>query len=268
MKQELTAYNTLQLRGEQIMSYYDPFGRYYRAQQPSQRRTMGQTDPRRQQPTLEDYHKLLESHQKLQSEREELAKQLEATQEALRQQTRKAIDLNEALHEAQQEVEQLHGELTTLAERQDNDEWQERYLRLQAETENYRRRLEQRSLAEVSKQKNQILEDMLSLADHLEMALNHLDRPIDGTPDPSGVGMGFRQNLEATLRSFLETLRKHGVQPIEPLGEPFDPERHEALGHIEAENVPEDHVAAVVRTGYLVDEQLLRPARVMVSRGS
>jgi molecular chaperone GrpE len=248
------------------MSYYDPFGRHYRAQ-PSQRRAMGQNDTRRQQPTLEDYHKLAETYQKVQSEYEELTKQLQASQEALRQQTKKAIELNEALQVAKQESEQLRAEQATTAKHQENGEWQERYLRLQAETDNYRRRLEQRSLADVNKQKNQILEDMLSLADHLEMALNHLNRQADGLPEPSEGGTGFRLSLEATLRSFLETLRKYGVQPIEPLGEPFDPQLHEALGYIEDEKIPEEHVAAVVRTGYMVDDQLLRPARVMVSRG-
>lgn len=254
------------------MSYYDPFQRYNRGQRPAQGRqsAYGQQaqDPQRRQPTLEDYHQLVSAYQELQQKQEEMAKQLAASQEALRQQTKTAIDLNEEVRAAKEALSTAQAQMKELSARDEEaeNEWQERYLRLQAETENYRRRLEQRSAAEVTQQRNQILEDMLALADHLEMALQHMDRPTDGA-ESTAVATNFRQNLEATQRAFLETLKKYGVQPMASMGEPFDPQLHEALGRISHAEIPEDHVAAVVRTGYLVDDQLLRPARVMVSSG-
>lgn len=252
------------------MSYYDPFQRYNRGQRPAQARqsAYGQQDPQRRQPTLEDYHQLVSAYQELQQKQEETAKQLAASQEALRQQTKTAIDLNEELRAAKESLSAAQAQVKELSARDEEaeDEWQERYLRLQAETENYRRRLEGRIAAEVTQQRNQILEDMLSLADHLEMALQHMDRSHEAQ-ELATVETNFRQNLEATLRAFLETLKKHGVQPMWPVGESFDPQVHEALGRVAHAEIPEDHVAIVVRTGYLIDEQLLRPARVLVSSG-
>ena len=250
------------------MSFYDPFQRYPRGQRPVQRRTSayGQEqppqEPQRRPPTIEDYYQLAQAHEALQKAHEDLAKQLANTQEALREQTKTAIDLKEEVRDLTQTLAHAQAELNEYTSRnqQAEGEWEERYVRLQAETENYRRRLEQRSVAEVSQQRNRILEDMLSLADHLELAIQHLGHAADSNES-------FRQNLNATLHAFLETLKKHGVQPIAPLGEPFDPQIHEALGHIASPDVPEDHVAAVVRTGYQVEDQLLRPARVMVSSG-
>jgi molecular chaperone GrpE len=254
------------------MSYYDPFQRYYRSQRPAQQRTSAynQQAPepqRRPQPTIEDYYKLAQAHEALQKERDELAKEVATSQEALRQQTKKAIDLNEELRTTQASLQQVQAELDDLSrsDAQAEGEWQERYQRLQAETENYRRRLEQRAAAEVTQQRHQILADMLALADHLEMALQHLDRQAEQSPLGVETGENFRQNIEATLRSFLETLKKYGVQPVAAMGQPFDPELHEALGRVANPDVPEDHVAVVVRTGYQVDDQLLRPARVLVS---
>ncbi|MBX3001440.1 MAG: nucleotide exchange factor GrpE [Caldilineaceae bacterium] len=248
------------------MSYYDPFQRYNRGQRPAQGRQA--QDPQRRQPTLEDYHQLVNAYQEAQKKQEEMAKQLATSQEALRQQTKTAIDLNEALIATKNALAEAQAQISSLSNRdeQAEGEWQERYLRLQAETENYRRRLEGRIAVEVAQQRNQILEDMLALADHLELALQHMDRPHEAQ-ESATVEANFRQNLEATLRAFLETLKKHGVQPMEPMGKPFDPQIHEALGRVSHAELPEDHVAAVVRTGYLIDDQLLRPARVLVSSG-
>lgn len=252
------------------MSYYDPFGRRYRPM-PSRRTSYaGDKQPGGAQPTLDDYRRLLENYQALQSSYEEKEKKLHVTEEALREQTKKAIELHEAVQTSRSEIEQLRGALSHVASRnQANDgDWQERFSRLQAETENYRRRLEQRIAADAAQQRNQLLEDMLALADHLEMAIQHLDRPVEPSPSMLTNESAFRQSLEATLHAFLETLRKYGVQPIDAVGQPFNPAQHEAMGQMIHPEIPADHVAAVVRTGYVINEQLLRPAQVMVSRGA
>ena len=139
--------------------------------------------------------------------------------------------------------------------------WQERYMRLQAELENLRRRLEQRAATESADNRRRILADMLPLADHLDLALQH-------RPQTDDVQVAnFIGNIEATRRAFLETLRRYGVERIEPLNELFDPNRHEAIGQAASTDIPADHVAQVVQAGYADGERVLRPARVLVSTG-
>ena len=65
----------------------------------------------------------------------------------------------------------------------------------------------------------------------------------------------------------METLKRYGVERLEAQGQPFDPNHHEAVGFIVDGKTPADHVAEVVQTGYMDGERVLRPARVVVSRG-
>jgi molecular chaperone GrpE len=99
---------------------------------------------------------------------------------------------------------------------------------------------------------------MIPLADHLDLALQHAPATEDSSVK------NFVGNIEATRRAFLETLRRYGVERIEPLGEPFDPNQHEAIGHVDSGDIPADHVAQVVQAGYREGERLVRPARVLV----
>ncbi len=238
------------------MGPFDPRNPYFR------RRAGGRVQGT---PTLEDYRRLSEAYRSLQTEHAEMARELAAAQEALRQQAQRAAELEEALRAAQHKVAELEEWLAEARNRPETAEeaaWRERYLRLQAELDTYRRRLEERSQAQIAEQQEQVLQDMLSLADHLEMALQHLEQ----VPDTPALE-SYRANLEATLRAFLETLRRYGVEPLSPQGEPFDPTLHEAVGQVTSDRVPPDHVARVVRTGYRIHDRLLRPARVLISRG-
>lgn len=238
------------------MTYTDPFGRRYRPAQPASVRNGGSG-----QPTLEDYHRLSEAFQSLQKRLEETQAQMAATQEALRQQTKSAMDFQDQLGVAYRQVEQItqeRDEALALA-----DARQEELAHLRTETTSYRARLEQRMGREADEKRLAVLRDMLSLADHLELAITYWDQQAGADADIS-----FRGNLVATRDAFLDTLRRHGVLPQQPVGQAFNPELHEALGHMASEEIAADHVAVVVRTGYTADEQLLRAARVMVSSGS
>lgn len=249
------------------MTYTDPFGRRYRPTQADQqtRANAQYRNGNSGQPTLEDYHRLSEAFQSLQKRLEESQAQITATQEALRQQTKSAMDFQDQLGVAYQQVEQLSQErdnaITLVSERQ------EELTQLRVETASYRIRLEQRMGREADEKRLAVLRDMLSLADHLELAITYWDQQAETNTDDD-TATGFRGNLVATRDAFLDTLRRHGVQPQQPLGQTFNPEMHEALGHMASEEIPADRVAVVVRTGYTADEQLLRPARVMVSSGS
>ncbi|MGL4649055.1 MAG: nucleotide exchange factor GrpE, partial [Caldilineaceae bacterium] len=120
---------------------------------------------------------------------------------------------------------------------------------------------EQRAADDTAEARRTLLRDMLPLADHLEMALSHRDA-LDGEG-----GKAFASNIEATLKAFLDALRRYGVERQDPLGQPFDPEQHEAIGQIASDQTPPGHIAHVVQTGYCEGDRLLRPARVLVAAG-
>jgi molecular chaperone GrpE len=95
----------------------------------------------------------------------------------------------------------------------------------------------------------------------LELALQHADA-VRAEP----AGKAFVGNIESTLRAFWEALRRYGVELQQPLGKPFDPEQHEAVGQIVSQETPPGHVAHVVQSGYMEGDRLLRPARVILSQ--
>lgn len=134
-------------------------------------------------------------------------------------------------------------------------EWKEKYTRLYAEQENLRKRLERRYASEAQKEKERLLLDILPLIDNLERALEHA----------TAQETGLREGVELALKAFKDTLAKHGVQMIAAAGEPFDPERHEAIGVVPANTLPPDTVAQVEENGYTFQDKLLRPARVLVT---
>lgn len=234
-------------------------------------------------PTLDDYHRLERAYQQLRvrytqvtQEHEAMQQEYKVGQQALREQTRRAMqiqtdldaalarqaELEQALAQQAAQAQQEAAQLSAQEAAQEAAAWQDRYLRLQAEMESYRRRLESRLQGEMQQARNQLLTEMLPLADHLEMGLNHL-----AEHDPGLAESGFAQSIQTTLRAFLDSLRKYGVAGIDVLGQPFDPQLHEAIAWLPHKDIPADHVASVVRSGYQIYDQLLRPAQVIVSSG-
>lgn len=215
-------------------------------------------------PTLADYEALVRAFQELKARFDEQGKALQTTSTELEIK-------NEALHRQSEEFKRLEAELLFTraaledvqkkAQESGDATWQEKYTRLQAEVENLRKRWDQRFAVESAEFRRRVLVDMLPLADHLDLALAHAP-----TTEEAGI-KNFIGNIEATRRAFLETLRRYGVERIEPVGEPFDPNCHEAIGHAPATEMPAEHVAQVVQAGYREGDRLLRPARVLVSGG-
>lgn len=215
-------------------------------------------------PTLEDYEALRTTYAELKPRADALTKELAARTSEL------AIK-DEALRKQGEDLKQTQSELMwTKAALQsvegakaepDRASWQERYTRLQAEVDNLRRRWEQRAGEQIGEARRTILRDMLPLADHLELALQHADA-LRSNP----TGSAFVDNIESTLRAFQDTLRRYAVEKQAPLGKPFDPELYEAVGQTVTEGTPPGHVAHVVQSGYTEGERLLRPARVIVSQ--
>ena len=130
-------------------------------------------------------------------------------------------------------------------------------LRTVAESENIRRRAS-RDVENAHKYANdKLLEELLPVLDSLEKALE--------LPDQSDDAKAVLEGVEISLRMFRETLERGGVVIVEPLGEPFDPSKHEALAMVPNEEVEPNSVIEVVQKGYLLNERVVRAARVVVS---
>jgi molecular chaperone GrpE len=135
---------------------------------------------------------------------------------------------------------------------------QDKYLRLAAEFENYKR-LAQRDQREHARFANEnVLKDMLPIVDNLDRAIHF----AKASPDK---GSGLIQGVELTLKQFLETLEKYGVKRITSIGERFDPSRHEAVAQVDSGNAPETTVLHEHQPGYLLHERILRPSMVTVA---
>ena len=135
----------------------------------------------------------------------------------------------------------------------------DRLLRLQADFDNYRKRIDREKKDWAAFANEKLVLEILPVLDHFELGL--ADAAKNGAP--AAFTDGF-QLISSQLRSVLE---KAGVQPIDAAGAAFDPNLHEAITHLPSSDVPEGHVAAQTRRGYKLGEKLLRPAQVVVSSG-
>jgi molecular chaperone GrpE len=144
----------------------------------------------------------------------------------------------------------------TASERQAK-EYYERLLRLTAEFDNYKKRMA-REKADFLRYANEtLIKDLLESLDNLERALSH--EAEDGMT-------GLAEGVRMTLKMLLDTLARHGVQPVEAIGKPFDPNFHEAVSNAAAEDVENNHVVEEYQRGYLLHDRLLRPAMVQICR--
>ncbi|MFD1331486.1 nucleotide exchange factor GrpE [Methylopila musalis] len=137
----------------------------------------------------------------------------------------------------------------------------DRFLRSHAEMENLRRRTE-REVQDARKYAlTAFARDLLSVADNLRRAL-------EATPaEKDGPLQAIVDGVELTERELLKTLEKHGVAKIEPKGQIFDPNFHQAIFEAPDPSVPTGTVVQVVQDGYVIGDRLLRPAMVGVARG-
>lgn len=149
-----------------------------------------------------------------------------------------------------EQMEKLEGLAKSLADEHD------KYLRLAAEYDNYRKRTAKEKESIYADAKIDTLKGMLPVYDNLERALAQFGAD-DTDPHKKGVEMIFTQ--------FKESLTKLGVTPIEAAGQPFDPERHNAVMHVEDEAFGENTVAEVLQQGFMLGDKVLRFAIVKVA---
>jgi len=135
---------------------------------------------------------------------------------------------------------------------------QEQYLRTLANMENLRKRT-QREKEELAKYANEnILREILPVIDNLERAVEHAEQAESSE--------GLFEGVQMTLDQFSQVLTRFGVEPIESLGQLFDPALHQAMGQLETDEYPANTVAQQMQKGYQLNERLLRPAMVMVAK--
>lgn len=149
----------------------------------------------------------------------------------------------------------LEAELAAATTRADEN-WNS-YLRAVAETDNVRKRA-QRDVESASRYAiERFAAELLDVRDSLELGV---------AAAPGGDPARLVEGMEATLRLLNRAFEKSGVTVVDPLGEPFNPELHEAMATQPVADQPDGTVLAVVQKGYLLNGRLLRPARVLVAR--
>lgn len=135
---------------------------------------------------------------------------------------------------------------------------QDKYLRLAAEFENYKRR-SQRDLNEAIKFANEnLLKNLLPVIDNLERAIK--------CGKDAGMANAVMEGVELTHKSFLETVEKLGLRQISSAGQPFDPSRHQAVAQVESDTLEANMVVEEFQKGYFLHDRILRPAMVTVSK--
>jgi molecular chaperone GrpE len=130
----------------------------------------------------------------------------------------------------------------------------DRFLRLAADFDNYRKRTAQETDRRAATQKEAFIRELLPAIDNLERALS------------SGASTDqLREGVQLTLQQLQQLLRRHGIEPEESLGQPFDPNRQEALRTAHELSRPAGTVLEVFERGYRRGHEVVRPARVVVN---
>jgi len=141
----------------------------------------------------------------------------------------------------------------------------DRLLRTLADMENMRKRTD-REIADVKVYAiSQFARDILGVADNMHRAMQALDDELRAKADDAMKAL--LDGVELTERELMNVLDKHGVKKLEPQGQKFDPNRHQAMFEVEDASVPNGTVVQVMQAGYTIGERVLRPALVAVSKG-
>ncbi|MCG8533760.1 MAG: nucleotide exchange factor GrpE [Pseudomonadales bacterium] len=157
-------------------------------------------------------------------------------------------------------VELLLAQVAELQEKVDGQA--DSVVRAQAEMQNVRRRAE-RDVENAHKfALDKFSNDLLPVIDSLERALEAADN-IENEAVKA-----MKDGVELTLKMFVETLKKHGVEQVDPMGEPFNPEFHQAMSMVPNPEMEPNSVMAVMQKGYLLKGRLVRPAMVVVSQAA
>jgi molecular chaperone GrpE len=158
------------------------------------------------------------------------------------------------------DAEQTEGDDPVAGLQADLDRFRDLAMRSQADFENYKRRCAREKGEAIKYANTSLLEKLVSIVDHFELGLEAA-RGEGGEKSPIYSGMSL------VLKQLQDFLAENGLQPIEAVGQKFDPNLHEAIAHEPSTEVPEGLVTRQTRRGYRFKDRLLRPSAVVVSSG-
>jgi molecular chaperone GrpE len=167
-----------------------------------------------------------------------------------------AVDALESSLATAEQAEDLPPLDEVTALRAERDALQDQLLRLAAEFDNYRKRSAREWQEQRKRAAADVLRELLEIADNLERALRSAGTDADG----------LRRGVQLIHQQLMALFQRAGVEPFVPVGELLDPTQHEAVRVVDADDVESQHVVDVVQPGYKLYGQVLRPARVTVSR--
>ncbi len=144
--------------------------------------------------------------------------------------------------------------------RQEVKEVQDKLLRLAADFENQKKRLQREKETSLKYAEENIIKEILPSLDNLERAVNQDHSSED-------FGNQLLEGVQLTIKGLMAALEKVGLKPLASVGEPFDPNFHEALVMEASKDVPEQRIIQEFEKGYMLKDRLLRAAKVVVSKG-
>ena len=172
----------------------------------------------------------------------------------------------------EKEIEELKEEykkqIETVAEseREQYEAERERLLRTAAEAENTKRRVEIDAKKQLKFANRNIIEGIIPVLDSLEAAIKSVDEKVE-SDEPLSDLSNFSEGVQLVHKQLIDVLRIHGLSPIDSASGPFDPNQHEAVFATESDDVPEGSIIEEYRRGYLLHDQVIRAAQVVVSKG-
>jgi molecular chaperone GrpE len=147
----------------------------------------------------------------------------------------------------------------------ENTQLKDKVLRTLAEMENLRRRTEKEVADARTYATTNFARDILNVADNVRRALESV--PAEAAATAEGALKALMEGIDLTERDLLKTLERHGIRKIEPRGEKFDPNLHQAMFEVPDPSVPNGTVREVVQSGFVIGDRVLRPALVGVAKG-
>jgi molecular chaperone GrpE len=159
------------------------------------------------------------------------------------------------LVEKDSELDKLNKKISELKEKE--KELSDKWLRSVAELENYRKRTLKEWELHKRQTKAEVILEVLNVVDDFERAISVIGEDQ---------GDDFVQGVRLIYNNFLLALDRLGVNPVEALDQPFDPVYHMAIAQIESDSAESGHVVEVVQKGYLLDDTVIRPARVIIAK--
>lgn len=172
-------------------------------------------------------------------------------------------DPSQDIEEEKKDIQETPEEEASIQDQVDElkkslDEANDKYIRLYADFENYKK-VAAKNKDELLKYANEgLMTEILTVIDHLELALEH--------SSDSTAGESLAEGVKLTLKELKNALEKHGLTTIEALGKPFDPSLHHAMSQIETDEADENTVVKEFRKGYMLKERVIRAPLVGVAK--